>query len=378
MYPVNKPSITDKDIDAVSATMVGGWLSGDGPVVQEFEFKFSELAERKYAVAVCNGSVALELAFEALNLPVGSEVILPTFAIISCLAPILRQNLVPVFVDADLFTWNVDLKKLYECISPATKAILVVHTYGLGLQLDELEIFCKKNSIYLIEDAAEAHGVIIDGRRAGSFGDVSTFSFYANKLITTGEGGMILTNNKEISVRLNSLRNLGFKKELRFVHDELGHNYRLSSLQASLGISQISRIQDAVNRHIQIANIYKKHLLFQNLYSFQPAKNKSSTNVYWVVGILLCEKMKDYKLDLVNRLEAMGVQTRPFFYPLHRQPLLGNYSIDLNQSLPNSENLYDSGFYLPTGNGYIDREIIEISTIFNRVMSELVQEKNIV
>ncbi len=377
MYPVNKPLITKQDIESVTSALNEGWISGDGPVVQEFETRFAELVDRKFGVAVCNGSVALDLAFEVLNLPEGSEVILPSFAIVSCLAPILRQKLSPIFVDADSSTWNVDLEKVYTSISPKTSAILVVHTYGLGSPLNELESHCRANGIYLIEDAAEAHGVRIQGRPAGSFGDISTFSFYANKLITTGEGGMVLTNDVMLSNRLSALRNLAFKKEKRFIHDEIGHNFRLSSLQAALGISQLSRIEKTVEHRVRIANTYKQQLLYQNLFKFQPSHDEHSNNVYWVVGILLGDKIKAYKDELVHNLAVMGIQTRPFFYPLNKQPLLKKYSFEVATTSINSETLYECGFYLPSGNGYTLDEIIEISAIFNAVMAELIKDKNV-
>jgi perosamine synthetase len=346
-------------------------------VIEEFEEKFANFVGRKFGVAVSNGSVALELAFEALDLPEGSEVIIPSFAIVSCLAPVLKSKLIPVFIDSDLVTWNVELDNVYRAVSPKTKAILMVHTYGLGVPLYDLERFCRDRKIYLIEDAAEAHGVEIQGGKAGSFGDISTFSFYANKLITTGEGGMVLTNDESISSRLRVLRNLAFKRETRFVHDELGHNYRLSSMQAALGISQLEKISEIVMHRKLIAKTYMSCLKHQYLYSFQPLATEFSENVYWVVGVLLNDRIGKYKDEIISRLNSCGVQTRPFFYPLHLQPLLGKYEGLPTYNLDKSLKLYENGFYLPSGNGYEIKEIHSISLIFNEIMAELILENDI-
>jgi perosamine synthetase len=376
MFPVNKPSITHQDIEAVSEVLRQGWISGEGPIVQEFETKFAAFVNREFGIAVSNGSVALELVFDVLDLPEGSEVILPSFAIISCLAPILRQNLKPVFVDANPVTWNVDLDNIYKAVTPNTSAIMAVHVYGLGIPLTELSNFCKEQGIFLIEDAAEAHGVIVEGKKCGSFGDISTFSFYANKLVTSGEGGMVLTNDGHLSERLRSLRNLAFRKDQRFVHDELGFNYRLSSLQASLGISQLARIGESVQHRMNIADIYQKNLRHQHLFTFQPAKTEFSTNIYWVVGILLNANAARFKHAIIKSLEDNGVQTRPFFYPLHQQPVLEKFGISTSSKFPISENLYENGFYLPSGNGYLIEEIHSICKIFNEVLDLIFPEGN--
>ena len=376
MFPVNKPLITDLDIESVSQALRSGWISGEGPIVQEFENKFAGFVNRKFGIAVSNGSIALDLVFESLDLPEGSEVILPSFAIISCLAPILRQGLTPVFIDADIVTWNVDMGDVYKAVTPRTGAILMVHTYGLGIPLTELSDFCTKQGLYLIEDAAEAHGVLVDGKKCGSFGNVSTFSFYANKLITSGEGGMVVTDDENFSERLRSLRNLAFKKNQRFVHDELGFNYRLSSMQASLGLSQLARIHEAVSHRILIAETYQKNLRHQHLFSFQPNRTEFSRNIYWVVGILLNADVAKFKQEIIDGLESKGVQTRPFFYPLNRQPVLKKFGISPGTCFPNSEDLYERGFYLPTGNGYQIEDILSICRIFNDLCDLIFLEKN--
>jgi perosamine synthetase len=374
MFPVNKPLIDDRDVEALTQVLRQGWISGEGPVVQEFEDKFSGFVNRKFGIAVSNGSVALDLVFEALDLPAGSEVVLPSFAIISCLAPVLRHNLIPIFVDANITTWNVDVEDVYRSVTPRTGAILMVHTYGLGIPLTGLTDFCDRENIFLIEDAAEAHGVLVDGKKCGSFGNVSTFSFYANKLVTSGEGGMIVTDDEFFTERLRSLRNLAFKKNQRFVHDELGFNYRLSSLQASLGLSQLARIDVAVEHRILIAETYQKNLRHQHLFSFQPVQTENSRNIYWVVGILLNADVAKFKQKIIDGLDSKGVQTRPFFFPLNRQPVLEKFGVFPSSGFPNSENLYDRGFYLPSGNGYQIEDILTICKIFNDLFDLIFKE----
>jgi perosamine synthetase len=270
----------------------------------------------------------------------------------------------------------VNIKDVLKVVTPRTSAILMVHIYGLGIPLMDLSDFCKKRNIVLIEDAAEAHGVLVDGKKCGSFGHVSTFSFYANKLITSGEGGMILTDDRDFSERLRSIRNLAFKKDQRFVHDELGFNYRLSSLQAALGISQLARIDESVNHRISIAEIYRKNLRHQHLFSFQPTQTDFSRNIYWVVGILLHPEVMEFKQKIIDGLESLGVQTRPFFFPLSQQPVLEKFGVFPPTSFPNSENLYKRGFYLPSGNGYQIEEIQAICKIFNDVCDLIFPENH--
>lgn len=363
LYPVNKPKITKEDIDLVSKSLSEGWISGEGPYVETFEKKFAEICNRKFGISVSNGSVAIELVFDALDLPPGSEVLVPSFAIISCLAPILRRGLLPIFVETDPHTWNICIDDALSKISPKTKAVLFVHTYGISVDVDPLLEVCRENKIYLIEDAAEAHGVFYKGRPCGSFGDVSVFSFYANKLVTTGEGGMILTNNEKIAEKIYYLKNLAFLKDERFKHFDLGWNFRLSSIQAALGISQVDRLGEIVQHRISIVNIYKKYLnRFDNL-EFQIAETPYSKNVYWVVGIKLKDELEGKRNEIVRRLADKGIQTRPFFYPLHKQPVLKKYGLVSQIELKNCEDLYKNGFYLPSGNGYLLQEIEEISRI---------------
>ena len=246
--PVNTPLVDGNEKKYLQKCIDTGWISSEGPHVREFEEKFAEIVDRKHAISVTNGSNALETAITALDLQKGDEVILPTFTIISCVAPLIRIGAVPVFVDADPLTWNMDTSQIEDKITSRTKAIMAVHIYGLPVDMDHLLGLADKYGLKVIEDAAEAHGLQYKGKICGSFGDVSTFSFYPNKLITTGEGGIIVTNNNAIADKCRSLRNLCFQSKKRFFHEELGWNFRMTNIQAALGLAQIERLDEFIKK----------------------------------------------------------------------------------------------------------------------------------
>jgi perosamine synthetase len=369
-FPVNLPSISEDDILSVTGCLKSTWISGESPIIGDFENNFAQLVNVKYAIAVSNGSTALELAFAALDLPKGSEVILPSLTIISCLAPLLRMGLKPIFVDSDLQDWNMLVDETISKITNKTKVILVVHTYGLAAQLVKLTEVCKEKNIVLIEDCAEALGVEHNGQACGSIGDIATFSFYSNKLITTGEGGMCTTNSDLLAARLRKLRNLGFEPDVRFKHLDLGYNFRMSGMQAALGISQLKNLKVNLEIKKSIAKRYIENLKGVKDLTWQPLENQVSKNAYWVFG-LVNQKTGISALQIQNALSLRGVASRPFFYPLHMQPLLKNFDVDGNQKAPNAEFLWQNGFYLPSGNGYKLEQIDEISARVLETFAEL-------
>ncbi len=369
MIPVNIPLITDEDRDSVNKALVDGWISGDGPVVQEFETTVASQVGRSHAVAVSNGSDAIELALRVLDLQPGDEVILPSFTIISCLAPILRAGLVPVFVDADQDTWNMRTDLLEEAVSEKTKAILVVHIYGLATDMDQVTSIAKRHGLFVIEDSAEAQGLYFQDRPCGSFGDVSTFSFYANKNVTTGEGGMVLTDDGELAQKLRYFRNLTFLESRRFVHEDIGWNMRLSSLQAALGTSQTKRIQQSVLRRRQIADSYRSGLRDVKGIRFQADEFGGHRNGYWVVGLLLENHARfSNAREAMDAFSQAGIGTRPFFYPLHRQPLIGSYPHRVTGGGSVAENLGENGFYLPNGLGMSEEQLEQAVSISREVL----------
>lgn len=366
--PVSSPLITAKDLEMVTQALSDGWISGEGPYIDLFENKMAEICDRKFAISVSNGTDALDLVFQGLNFEPGDEIILPSFTIISCLSQILRMGLVPVFVDADPVTWNMDVQQVEALISNKTRAILAVHIYGLAVDMDALSQIAGKHGIPIIEDAAEAHGLTFQGKMCGSFGLASTFSFYANKNITTGEGGMVLTDDEELANKLRSLKNLSHREGSRFVHDEIGWNMRISSLQAALGVSQLDRIHEIVARRREIAGIYSEHLDGLNGITIQPRYMQGAENAYWVYGLLLDESSEISVGQVQQRLQEKNIGTRPFFYPLHKQPVLTKYGFSSHNRLPVSELLGSNGFYIPNALSLENSQIEYIANSLKEVL----------
>lgn len=307
---------------------------------------------RKYASAVSSGTSALELAFASLNLEDGDEVIIPSFTIISCATAVIRCNLTPVFADCDPVTWNTTLDFIKKVYTPKTKAILLPHIYGLPIDLDPILDFAKAHSLYIVEDAAQMHGQEYKKRKCGSFGDISIFSFYANKIVTTGEGGMLLTDKEDIYLRVESLKNQAFIKGKRFYHEELGFNYRITNLQAAVGLAQVEQLEKFVTKKRLIGDLYQEGL--SSIKNIQlPVKQTSyADNIYWAFGVVLKGPLEGKVYEIMTELRALGVDTRPFFFPLHKQPIIQKLGFSNDTAfLKNSEYLGKNGFYLPNGLG---------------------------
>ncbi len=367
MIRVFEPKLFLRDYFSVLNTLYKNNISGSSPIVSEFERKLSYRFDKNEAIALSNGSVALDIAFEILNLEEDDEVILPAFTIISCLAAIVRSGAKPVFCDVDPVSWNMRLEDISSKITTKTKAVLMVHTYGLGAEAQEIRDFCSDKNLYLIEDAAEAHGQIINNKKCGSFGDISTFSFYANKHITTGEGGAILSDNPEFIKKGRQLINLDFNNNERFKHNNLYWNQRISGLQAALGISQIEGLENVIKKKIKQGEIYRKLLKeYEEILSTQPAIYQGIQNHYWVFGILL--KNDGVRDKLIKELYSEGIETRPFFWPLHLQNALPKRFVQKDLKLEVSENLGRNGLYIPIGDhiSVSDQERI-IKVLLNKI-----------
>ncbi len=292
MIPVSKPKITRLDINKVLKSLRDGWVSSDGPDVLKFEKKFANFIGKKYSISVSSGTAALEIAVKSLNLKKNDEVIIPNFTIISNALAVIRQGAKPVFVDCNIDDWNINLDDLKKKISKRTKAIIVTHIYSFSNRIEKIVSICKKKNIKIIEDAAEVIGLKYKNKYCGTFGELGTFSFYANKHITTGEGGMICTNNYRYYLKCKSLRNLCFGKINRFNHDDLGWNYRMSNIQASLGLSQLKRIHKVIKEKISIGKYYYNKLNNNKDIQILPPFKKNLKNIYWVVGIVIKNKKK--------------------------------------------------------------------------------------
>lgn len=369
MIPVNEPLILEKETEYVMEAVKSGWISSAGRFIQDFEKQFAAYVGRREGISVNNGTNALILALRALDLPEGSEIILPSFTIISCALACIYNDLIPVFVDSEEETWNIDVSKIEEKITHKTKAIMPVHIYGHPVDMDEILVIAQKHNLFVIEDFAEAIGSEYKGKKCGSFGDISCVSFYANKTVTTGEGGMCLTDDRELAEKLRGLRNLDFLPNERFVHYELGFNFRLTNVQAAIGLAQLERIEEHVKMKIWIGQTYSellKPLQEKGLLQL-PVEKQWAKSTYWMYGIVLNERAGVDAKAVMKKLGEMGVQTRPFFYPLHRQPAFQKYDWFQKETLPVSENLYKYGFYLPSGLTITKQEIDQVAHFIRSV-----------
>ena len=368
--PVNIPKLYNSEKTNVINCVRTNWISSEGKFVKEFEKKFSKYNSRKFGVAVSSGTAALEVAIKSLNLKKNSEVIIPSFSIIATALCVVKCGLKPILVDCSLSTWNMDPEKVLKKISKKTSAIIITHIYGLPVDLQKIMNVAKKKNIKIIEDAAEVIGLKYKNRMCGSFGDVSTFSFYANKHITTGEGGMIVTNKKDIYEKCKSLRNLSFSKSYfdRYNHDDIGWNYRMTNMQAALGCGQLKSINKIVKRKREIGNLYYKHLKKNKHLLFQENKNSYSKNIYWVFGVLLKKNSRSKRDFLMRALLKNKIDTRPFFLSMNKQKIFKKMKIFSKSKMPNSEYLSNNGFYLPSGLGISDSEIRYVCTTLNQLL----------
>ena len=367
--PVNKPVVTKSDAESVYKVLKSGWISSEGTNVKKFESNFSNYIGQKYSVAVSSGTAALEIAVKSLNLKKNDEVIVPNFTIISNALAVIKLGLKIKLIDCDLENWNMNLNKVEKAITPRTKAIIATHIYNFPFRIDLLKKICDKKKIFIIEDAAEALGQKIYKKNCGSFGDIGTFSFYANKQITTGEGGMITTNNKKIYQKMLSLRNLSFGKKNRFNHDDIGWNYRMTNMQATLGISQLSRIKNIVKtRHAVGLQYYNKLKNNKNIFIPEP-KKIFSKNIYWVIGIVIINKKINIDAKKVmHKLHKIGIGTRPFFWPMHKQKILKNIKLQDSKQFTNSTYISKYGFYLPSSLSLTSYEINYICKQVNLIL----------
>lgn len=351
MIPVNTPLLDGNERKYLLECLDTGWISSEGPFIRQFEEQFAAKVGRKYGIAVSNGSVALDAAVVALGIGAGDEVILPSFTIISCAAAIVRAGATPVVVDCDPLTWNMTADHVAAAITSRTKAIMVVHLYGLPVDMDPLLALAAKHGLKLIEDAAEMHGQTYRGRPCGSFGEISTFSFYPNKHITTGEGGMIVTDDPDVAERCRSLRNLCFQAKKRFVHDELGWNFRMTNLQAALGLAQL----ETLDRHVQLKREMGRRYdqLLAGLPDVQRpvARTDYAENIYWVYPLVLGSSHPFDADEAMRRLAEHKIGTRPFFWPMHEQPVFRRMGLFAGQSCPVAERIARRGFYVPSGLG---------------------------
>jgi len=369
MIPVNEPVLDGNEKKYLAQCIDTGWISSEGPFVAEFERRFAERVNRRHGIAVCNGSAALDAAVAALRIEPGDEVIMPTFTIISCASAITRAGAIPVLVDCDPTTWNMDAAAIESRITPRTKALMVVHLYGLPADLDPLLDVAQRHSLSVIEDAAEMIGQTYRGRPCGSFGALSTFSFYPNKHVTTGEGGMIVTDDDALASRCRSLRNLAFEPPRRFVHRELGWNFRMTNMQAAVGVAQLERLDEFVSRKRRIFSRYME--LLDGIHGLQlpVARTDYAENVNWVFGVVLEDDIPFAAVEAMDRLAKLNVGTRPFFWPMHEQPVFRRMGLFDGESYPCAERIARRGFYLPSGLAITDDQMQRVADAMRKVFA---------
>jgi perosamine synthetase len=377
MIPVNEPALAERELAYVIDCVRSGWVSSSGSYITQFEDRWAEYCGKRFGIAVNNGSTALQLATTCLGLKPGDEVIMPTFTIISCVLAVVYNGGIPVLVDSEPRTWCMDVAQVEQKITPRTRAIMPVHIYGHPVDMDGVLSLADKHGLAVIEDAAEAHGAeYLSGRdtphaawrRCGSFGTLSCFSFYANKLITTGEGGMVLTDDPMLAEQARSLRNLSFQPHRRFYHEQLGFNFRLTNLQAALGLGQIERMDQIVARKRWIGAEYTRRLA--DIATLQlPAEESWARNVYWMYGLVVSEETGMDAREVAARLKARGVETRPFFLGMHEQPVFQDRRLFSNEQHPVAERLGRQGLYLPSGLGLSKDQLSAVCDAVHEVLS---------
>ena len=365
--PVCEPFLTGKEMEYVMDCLRTNWISSAGKYVNEFEQRFAEYIGCKYGISTTSGTTALHLALAALKIGRGDEVIVPAFTMIAPVFAVVYTGAKPVLVDADPETWNIDVNKIEEKITPNTKAIIPVHIYGHPCDMDPIMEIAEKYNLWVIEDAAEAHGAEYKGKKVGSFGHVSCFSFYANKIITTGEGGMIVTNDEKIAERARRLKDQAYSPERRFLHTDIGFNYRMTNIQAAIGLAQLEHIDEFVEMRRRNAYLYNSRLKDVPGITLPPEKEWAK-NVYWMYSILIEENEFGMSRDeLMERLKGRGIETRTFFIPMHEQPAFLNLGLFKGERYPVAERLGKQGLYLPSSTGLKKEEIEYICDVIRGI-----------
>ncbi|NJD58370.1 MAG: aminotransferase DegT [Anaerolineales bacterium] len=376
MIPVNEPLVGEKEIEYVLDCLRTGWISSSGKYLESFEQAWAEYCGMHYGIAVSNGTTALQVAVACLDLQPDDEVILPTFTIISCAQAVTYNGGIPVLVDSEPRTWCMDVSQIEARITPRTRAIMPVHIYGHPVDMDPLLTLAKKHGLVVIEDAAEAHGAEYQSgrnssnptwQRCGGLGDISVFSFYANKLVTTGEGGMVLTNDAALADKARSLRNLCFKRERRFYHTELGYNFRLTNLQAAIGLAQIERMPETIAKKRWIGENYTQRL--RHISALQlPIEESWARQVYWMYGLVINEATGLDATKCARLLQQKGIETRPFFLGMHEQPIYQQMGLFGGEKYPVAERIARQGVYLPSGLTLTDEQLDKVCQVVEEIL----------
>ncbi len=366
--PVSEPYLRDLERKYLVDAFDSGWISASGPYNNKLEKSFAKYVGVKYASTVSNGTVAIHLALRALKLKAGDEVIVPNFNGIYAAYAMLYEGINLIPIEAEIDTWNIDTELIEEKITSKTKAILVVHLYGHPCNMDPILKIANKYNLKVIEDAAEAHGAEYKSKKAGSLGDIATFSFYANKIMTSGEGGIVLTNDEELYESIEYYKNQCFplNGSRNFIHEDLGYNYRYTNIQAAIAYAQFEQIDDLVSKRIQINEKYQSSLSDIEGISFQANKDYAK-NVFWMSSILIDSNKTGFsRNELENYLNEHNIQTRRLFVGMHRQPVIKKYGINISEKFEISDHISDNGLYLPSSPHMSEHD-------FERVVSAIIE-----
>ncbi len=361
--PVAEPVLTGNELAYVSDCVTSGWVSSIGQYVTRFEQDFARFCGVKHGIATNNGTSALHLALTVLGIGPGDEVIVPTLTFVATANTVMYTGAKPVWADSEPRTWNLDPADVARKITPATRAIIPVHIYGHPVDMDAINAIAQQHHLHVIEDAAEAHGAEYKGRRVGSIGQMGAFSFYGNKIITTGEGGMLTTDDDTLAEKARRLRDHAMSPTRRYWHPEIGYNYRLTNIQAALGVAQMERIEEFIARKRAIAALYNELLKGTPGVSL-PVEEPWAKNVYWMYSILVSDDARISRDGLMAHMKAHGIDSRPFFYPIHTQPPYA-----MGQSLPVAERLARQGLNLPSSAALGDDDIRRVVKIIREALT---------
>lgn len=368
MIPVNEPLLGEQEKKYVLDCLDTTWISSAGHYLTDFEDQFSAYCGCRFGVACSNGTTALHLALAALGVGPGDQVILPALTIISCALAVIYTGATPVLVDSDPRTGNMDPALVEAKITPRTRVIMPVHLYGHAVDMDPILGLARAHNLMVVEDAAEAHGAEYKGRRVGGLGDVGCFSFYANKIVTTGEGGMVITSDPGVADRARRLRNLAHSPRQRFVHDMIGFNYRLTNVQAAIGLAQLERIQESLCKKRRMAETYS-HLLGDVPGLTLPQEQPYARSVFWMYALLVNERSPLSRDELMISLKQLGVDSRSYFVPIHRQPALTERGLFAGERYPVAEDLSQRGLYIPSGLALTEAQMRQVSDALHQLMT---------
>lgn len=362
--PVCEPLLNGNELKYVTDAMATGWISSAGKYVAAFEEAFAGYCGTKHGIAVCNGTVALHLALVALGISKGDEVIIPDFTMMASALAVCYTGATPVFVDADAVTWNISTRAVATKITLRTRVIMAVHILGNPCDMVALQEICDAKGIVLMEDAAEAHGAVFGGKRAGALSRIAGFSFFANKNVTAGEGGMVVTDDDELAQACRYYKNLCFPLDAprTYLHADIGFNYRMSNIHAAIGLAQTERADELKQMRQAHGLLYRERLSEIPGICLQQDQ-PGGENVFWMNGLVVAPEYGRSRDELIAHLKEEGIDTRLFFNGMHRQPALKKYGCDCGGSFPVSDMLADNGFYLPSGSGLSDSDIHRVCDV---------------